>query len=107
MYQEISYNDSIGKDFVDNFLYNELEYNKRQKTWIELLRQIGVTAAHPDDGWVDRHNNEVILCYPRFNDGLKVGDVLALGDCDNYRLVKIIEHRIGWLGTNYWIFKDN
>jgi hypothetical protein len=64
-----------------------------EKQWIEQLRSIGVKAAHPNDGWVDRENNEVQLVYPQFNDGLAKGDSLALGWPDEYRLVRVINTR--------------
>lgn len=50
-----------------------------QVAWIAALRGAGVKAAHPDDGWVNRERNTVHLAYPQFNDGLSVGDLLALG----------------------------
>jgi hypothetical protein len=58
--------------------------------WIADLRSQGVKAAHPDDGWVDRDENKVHLCYPDFNDGLVVGDLLALGWPDCYRIVRVV-----------------
>lgn len=61
-----------------------------QRQWVADQRALGCKAAHPDDGWVDREANTVGLCYPQFNDGLGVGDVLALGwaGCD-VRYVRI------------------
>ena len=67
------------------------EQQREQDRWVEKLRSEGVKAAHPDDGWVDRKENTVNLCYPQFNDGLQVGDVMALGWPDSHRLVKITE----------------
>lgn len=49
-------------------------------SWVEELRAMGVKAAHPDDGWVHRTDDPCVhLEYPDFNDGLGVGDLLALG----------------------------
>lgn len=47
--------------------------------WIADLRARGVKAAHPNDGWVHRDENKIHLCYPQFNDGVAVGDLMALG----------------------------
>jgi hypothetical protein len=60
--------------------------------WIMALRSIGIKAAHPDDGWVNRSSpfyDLVQLINPYFNDGLKVGELLALGEPDHYRVRKI------------------
>ena len=62
-----------------------------KKAWIARLRDHGVKAAHPDDGWVDRERNRVHLCYSDFNDGLQVGDLLALGaPWRDTRIVRIV-----------------
>lgn len=54
------------------------------------LRSLGVTAEHPDDGWVDRERNTVQLVYPAFNNSAKEGDVIALGwPWSGYRLVRV------------------
>lgn len=49
--------------------------------WQQGLRKRGVTAAHPDDGWVNREENKLHLAYPHFvpKGGLAEGDLLALG----------------------------
>lgn len=61
-----------------------------QWAWVADLRSRGVKAAHPDDGWVDRKKNRVVLCYPQFNLGLEVGDLIALGWPDKWRLVRVM-----------------
>ena len=63
--------------------------------WIRFLRQIGVKAAHPDDGWVNRDNNSVFFCYPQFNDKPKAGDLICLGshyEKDN-RIVRVTDRK--------------
>lgn len=72
-------NDEVGALFLR--AYNEvcLKAEEDERKWIADLRATGVKAAHPDDGWVDRIRNHVVLAYPQFNDGLEVGDLLALG----------------------------
>jgi hypothetical protein len=67
-----------------------------QTQWIADLRAAGVKAAHPDDGWVDRQENYVRLVYPQFDDGIVVGDIIALGwpqrhrTTPQHRLVKVV-----------------
>lgn len=75
------------------------EQRKQDETaWISALRTAGVKAAHPDDGWVDRKANVVQLQYPRFNDGVAVGDMVALGDQERYRLVRVANVDRPWWG---------
>ena len=62
------------------------------------LREQGVKAAHPDDGWVNREKNTVRLEYPLFNDKPQVGDLIGLGQpWKTYRLVRVTE--LEYLGT--------
>lgn len=80
---------------------------ERETEWIKGLRANGVKASHPDDGWVDREKNEIHLCYPQFNDGLKVGDRLALGTHDKFRIVEVTGYRKGLFGVlEYWSFRN-
>jgi len=86
------------------------EMEAEQDRWVAGLRAAGVKAAHPDDGWVDRVANSIILCYPQFNDGAGVGDVIALGSPpgsfgERTRLVRIIGKRVGTFGNTYWSFE--
>jgi hypothetical protein len=80
--------------------------------WIEDLRGQGIKAAHPDDGWVDRQRNTIHLAYPQFNDGLAVGELLALGwPGDAMRVVRIVgssENRfaVDYDGPWYWHFEE-
>jgi hypothetical protein len=72
----------------------------------ERLRAEGVTAAHPDDGWVDRTRSCVQFVYPQFNDGVSVGDLIALGwEWKSYRLVRVtrIEERHGRTKHYYFV----
>ena len=70
-----------------------------KRIWIELLRTKGVVAAYPYDGWVDKKNNELcpIESNSYYDDGTQVGDIIALGDPEKYRLVEIIDKRISIL----------
>lgn len=80
------------------------EAQKKEDIWIEKLRESGVAAAHPDDGWVNRKENSVHFCYPIFDDGVIVGEKIALGDADKFRIVEVCGRKSGIL--NYWFFKS-
>lgn len=80
-----------GNDALSNLARICREADQAERDWVSVLRSEGVKLAHPDDGWVKR---AAILPYfhpryPRFNDGLAVGDVAALGRPDDFRLVRI------------------
>lgn len=61
----------------------EERMQQEETSWVQALRDAGVKAAHPDDGWVKRNpdrSGHVHLEYPQFKDGaLEVGDLIALG----------------------------
>jgi len=79
----------------------------RRQEWIRALRQQGIRAAHPDDGWVNRADNEVHLCYPHFDDGLGVGDLLALGwESRGHRVVRVTGVRRTIMGLRWYRFND-
>lgn len=68
----------------------EREEKERLSQRLSYLKSIDVKAYHTDDGWVDRKNNKVNLFYPKFRESnIKVGDKIALGRDDSYRLVRV------------------
>lgn len=89
------------------------EQKLSEKQWVAELRAKGFKAAHPNDGWVNRKDNEVSLVYPQFNDGVSIGDLVMLGwpndkDC---RPVRIIGVRKGLISFDpsrimYYKFED-
>lgn len=81
-------------EFVALWHQVNTSHNAARTTWITALRSIGIKACHPDDGWVDRshpYHDWVTFCYPQFDDGVKVGDMIALGWPDRYRVRRVIE----------------
>jgi hypothetical protein len=88
-------------------LWNQIvkERKENELKWIEELRAQGVKASHPDDGWVKRDINQVTLCYPEFNDGVSIGDIIALGTYEQCRLVKVIEEREPLLDSQVLMFE--
>lgn len=89
-----------GKKFVDVYEKTKKEQEERKAKFVFLLRQLGVTASHPDDGWHDRNGNNFGLAYPYHNDGVKVGDMVALGNYDDFVVVKV-EKISGWFSKKY------
>ena len=77
------------EEFVSKMREWENSYNLLTRAWIAELRAFGVKAARPEDGWVDRKNNMVCMLYCDFNDGAGVGDLVALGDHKQHRIVRI------------------
>lgn len=71
-----------------------------------MLRRAGIKAAHPDDGWVDRKKNTIHFAYPQFNDGAGIGDKIALGWSDKWRIVTILGRADGLL-LERWAFSSN
>lgn len=89
----------MSASFYQTFADVITEDKRQTREWVEDLRQRGVRAAHPDDGWVNRDTNEVIMTYPYFCGNLKVNDIIVLGDYREYRVVRIIAIREAYIGS--------
>lgn len=78
------------QDLVDIWEDGCRSMQSEQDAWIAKLRAEGVKASHPDDGWVNREENIAQLVYPHFNDGVEVGDKIALGQpWGDHRIVTV------------------
>ena len=77
----------------------ERESAARMRDWVSTLIAQGVKAAHPDDGWVDREANTVTFAYARFDLDPQIGDLIALGDPEKYRLVRVVDRQFRHLLT--------
>ena len=66
-----------------------MERQQKRDEWIKEMRDSGVEAAHPNDGWIDRDIQRITFCYPHFMDGVEVGSLVALGDEDDWIIVRI------------------
>lgn len=86
------------------------EQDTDRRKWVESLRTAGFKAAHPNDGWVNRQNDEVYFAYPQFNDGAGEGDAVMLGwasDKKSWRPVRLIGKRVTTIGGMvWWRFED-
>jgi hypothetical protein len=99
-------------DAVALFANIAADMERNQAGWIAALRASGVKAAHPDDGWVDRECNTVFFCYPQFDDGVAVGDLIALGwpqwnsKKPQHRIVRVIGSTCGMFQQR-WAFEPS
>ena len=111
--------DKLDRGFA--FALGMIDYaNKRReelREWIEELRDIGCVAAHPDDGWVDGRgahplagntlDRTIIFMYPYYNDGIQVGDLVALGTPEEHRIVQLVKRDCSnFTGSITWHYED-
>lgn len=83
---------AAGNSFFGTFMQIYEAEEKANRTWIAEMRALGVAAIHPDDGWVDRADSTVLLCYPGFQKAsIEAGDTIALGDHEKWRIVEVVE----------------
>ena len=89
-----------GQDFIMGYEKSKKEIEEKTAIWVEKLRSLGVKAAHPDDGWHKREKHNFGLSYPYFDNGVKVGDMVALGDYEKFVVVVVIK-KSGIFSTIY------
>lgn len=83
------------------------ESDKKKEKWIQWLRSFGIKAAHPNDGHHDRENCEFHLAYPYFDDGINEGDSVALGDFDNFVVIKVLETKKRFFCGKYYRYHEH
>lgn len=96
------------ESFLEAYRQSGLGLQAQTREWVNNLRANGVKAAHPNDGWIDRVNGIASLRYPQFDDGLSVGDMLALGqawDKEPTIIVTITEVRKDMFGRAEYKFE--
>lgn len=94
-----------GNRMVDHYVTITLKQQRELNAWVDKLRAMGVKAAHPDDGWVDRERQTVRLQNAQFDDGLKRGELLALGSPDRYRVVLVVRfEKDKFQNDGVWLF---
>jgi hypothetical protein len=97
-----SNNPEVGKSWGDICR----EGQAKQDAWVAALREQGISAAHPDDGWVNRTTNEINFVYPQFKDALQPGSLVALGWPDRHRIVELTDLKVTQFGSNIWTFRS-
>lgn len=78
------------------------EDTRKRRIWIAGLRTQGIRAAFPDDGWHDRERQRILSSYPHFNDGVQVGDTIAIGDHQGYIMQMITGIEITRMGLVWY-----
>lgn len=78
-----------------------------RRSWVEILEARGIGLAHPDDGWVDRERDTVLLVYPSLSRTAPApGVLLALGWPDRWRVVRITREVPMPIGASRWAFAE-
>jgi hypothetical protein len=93
-----------GDRFVATFAAMVRDSEHDEAAWIAALRAKGVKAAHPDDGWVDRDEQRLHFCYPTFFEEPQPGDLVALGNHREFRLVRVTSIDDLWASMPYYHF---
>lgn len=96
-----------GNSFAAHFLATCARIDAEEQAWCQRLRDEGIAAAHPDDGWVDRQKNTVRFAYPHFHARpIEAGAKVALGWPDKYRIVEITKVETGILDSKIYHFEE-
>lgn len=95
-----------GDAFCKIFQKVGTESEQQKREWLKLLTDLGVAAAHPDDGWVDRKENSVILCYSYFWYDPQPDDIIVLGNYEQWRQVVVIKVEKSKFGITRYYFED-
>lgn len=99
-------NSKKGNEFIGKYVDSVIRLEKEKEEWIKELREKGIKACHPNDGWVDRIDNKVHFAYPLFDDGVNIGDKIMLGFKKNCgeKLVRVVDIETTFL--KYYYFED-
>lgn len=79
-----------------------------ERMFIKRFRALGFKAWNYNDAWVDRENNTIILDFANFKDNIKIGDKIAIGKGDKYKIAIITylkEECISQYGFDYFVFQ--
>lgn len=95
----------MSETFAEVFARVVRKQEEDMDSFIRHLRAKGIAAAHPDDGWVNREANELVMQYPWFNNGISKGSIIALGWPEKWRTVRITGKRTNVFGMTYWKFE--
>lgn len=103
-------NDPAGMAFLNELRKLEQNDQDKKKSWNSFLQTQGVVASHPENGWVDREENYI------FNNSdwtiwgeLKPNVLVAIGDPDDYRVVrlmKFVKWQLAYNNNGNWYFEE-
>lgn len=79
----------------------------KHRRWIAEIRESGVAAIHPDDGWVHHKKMKLALYNPDYcvDRPLENGDRIVIGNPDHYMVAKIEKHKRSIFGILWWRFQ--
>src|ERR1035437_236933 len=94
-------------DAVARFAEICREADELEAMWVLFLKHYLVSAAHPDDGWVDRMRDRVHFAYPYFKDSrLGLSDTVVLGAPDKFRVVRVTDISDSLLDLTWYSFVE-
>lgn len=92
-----------GDDFVERYDKICQDNSNKEQEWIKRLKELGIKASHPDDGWHKREEYYFQFSYPHFNDDPQIGDMVALGDHESFRVFIVDDIKYSWLKRYYYL----
>ena len=95
---------TMHNSFIEAYNYKTAEYRRKLDKWLAVMSNLGVMAAHPDNGWVNWDENWFVLQYPHFDKGATIGDKVALGNAKKYNIVVVKDAKILTNGTIRYYF---
>ncbi len=100
--------DELLSSHSDKFVnfYNNICSDRKVKLneFIKKLKALNIKANHPDDGWHERKDRYFQFSYPRFNDGVNIGDMVALGDYEKFRVFIVKDIKKSFFGINKYYY---
>lgn len=96
-----------GEEFVELFAESCKQAKQRDELFIKYVQSLGAVAAVRNDGWIKREEKKFqVASYNYFDHGIKEGDLVAIGDPYNYKMVVITKVEKTWWRTEYYHFRD-
>jgi hypothetical protein len=92
-------------NFVESMRNVIEESNDKKEKWISWLKEYGIKAAHPDDGFHKRKEHYFSFSYPYFDEGVEIDDKVALGDYDEFVVKKVIDIKKQFYGGKKYYYK--
>lgn len=99
--------DGLCEDFRDGGfvkIYDKIcgKHERDKQEWVKRLRELGIKGSHPNDGWHEREKHYFQFSYPHFNDGIEVGDMVALGTYEKFRVFVVTKIQKSWNKKYYY-----
>lgn len=76
------------------------EYIVKNDAWRKEMRDQGAAATQHDDGWINQHPDWLHLCEPHIRGIIEPGAIIAIGDHEKHRFVRL-------LGFKKWVLSTD